>query len=304
MSQNLTKPDFLCVGLPKAGTSTVHHVLDQHSDVAMPPVKELKYFLNDTLNYGSPRLFSMLSTRWPAKQDMAFLVRILKSPGTWLGSSYQRRSVRNYYFGLKASDAWYRSLFHEDKVSGDMTVNYFWLSTEEVQDVARRFPDTKILIMLRSPVDLHWSYFRMIALKKGERDVLEMERFNQEISDKKARIGRYSDLVNRWREAFPETQVHVGYFDELKTDPRGFYSKVCAFLNIAGPEDWSGDMMKELAAVVNKSPTMRVPGDLAGPIAELSRLNLEGFDAIHPGYHQSWSDQISAFEASIVTDGI
>ena len=300
MSQKLQKPDFICVGLPKAGTSTLHHVLDQHRDVSMPPVKELKYLINDQLNYHSPRLFSMMSQEWPAKQDAAFLYRCLKSPGTWLSSSYQRRSVLNYYFGLRANDEWYRSLFDENKVSGDITVNYFWLSAEECRDLAQRFPHAKIIFMLRSPVDLHWSFFRMIALKNGQRDALEMQQFSEHIENKKRIMGRYRDLVMRWRDAFSPDQVYVGFFDELKTDPTGFYTGICNYLGIAGPDDWSEDMRGALSKVVNNSPKMEVPGDLAQPIIDLSRTNLDGFEEISPDYHRKWQDDIQAFERSVL----
>ncbi len=301
MSQNQTKPDFLCVGLPKAGTTSVHQVLDQHADVAMPPVKEVKFLLNKQLGYGSPRIFSMFQRKWPAQQDRAFLFRILKSPTTWLGNSYQRQSVRRYYFGLNGNDKWYCSLFHSDKVSGDITVNYFWLTAEDCRDVARRFPDTKIIILLRSPIDLHWSYFRMIALKKRERDVLEMQKFNEQIEDKKRLIGRYKDLVQRWQEAYSPDQVYVGYFDEMKVNPRGFYKKLCDFIGVAGPEQWSSEMTDALDTVANKSPNMLIPPELAGRIIELSKLNLEGFQDVSPDYYQLWSDEVRAFEARMET---
>src|SRR4029453_18936667 len=38
------RPDFLCVGAQKAGTSWLYHQLVSHPDFWMPPVKELHYF--------------------------------------------------------------------------------------------------------------------------------------------------------------------------------------------------------------------------------------------------------------------
>ncbi len=36
-------PDFICIGLPKAGTGWLYDQLDNHPDFWMPPVKELLY---------------------------------------------------------------------------------------------------------------------------------------------------------------------------------------------------------------------------------------------------------------------
>ena len=38
------RPDFLCVGAQKAGTSWLYQQLEPHPDFWMPPVKELHYF--------------------------------------------------------------------------------------------------------------------------------------------------------------------------------------------------------------------------------------------------------------------
>src|SRR5438094_376898 len=38
------RPDFLCVGAHKGGTTWLYQQLDSHPDFWMPPVKELHYF--------------------------------------------------------------------------------------------------------------------------------------------------------------------------------------------------------------------------------------------------------------------
>lgn len=41
-----SRPDFVVVGAPKAGTTSIHHYLDQHPDVFVP-IKEPHYFCDD-----------------------------------------------------------------------------------------------------------------------------------------------------------------------------------------------------------------------------------------------------------------
>ena len=51
------RPDFLCVGAQKAGTSWLYRQLELHPDFWMPPVKELHYLdnLNRTKRRDPPR---------------------------------------------------------------------------------------------------------------------------------------------------------------------------------------------------------------------------------------------------------
>src|ERR1700755_1134451 len=41
---NGARPDFLCVGVHKGGTTWLYQQLDSHPDFWMPPFKELHYF--------------------------------------------------------------------------------------------------------------------------------------------------------------------------------------------------------------------------------------------------------------------
>lgn len=292
------KPDFLCVGLPKAGTSTIHHVLDCHPDIAMPPVKEVKFLIADKIGYARPRVFALFGRDWPAQQDRAFLYRFVKKALRLQISHYQWRSVFRYYFGISVGTVWYQGLFHRDLISGDVTVNYFWLTEQDVTQLARDFPWLKIILMLRSPVELNWSYFRMISLRKNERDVLELKRFQKEIEDKKRNIGRYIDLIDRWKNVFGNN-LFVGYFDDLKDEPERFFDEVCGFLGVAQASNWTEGMKGAMGTVVNNSPPLSIPPELAGPLLDLSEYNLDGFEAVSAQYKDLWMAQVEDLKRQI-----
>lgn len=44
MSNSTTKPDFLIIGSPKSGTTTLWHLIRQHPDIFMPEMKEPMFF--------------------------------------------------------------------------------------------------------------------------------------------------------------------------------------------------------------------------------------------------------------------
>src|SRR5437879_367128 len=69
------RPDFLCVGAHKSGTTWLYQQLDSHPDFWMPPVKELHYL--DQLS----RVQRTSSPRCRDERDLRFLenIRILSA---------------------------------------------------------------------------------------------------------------------------------------------------------------------------------------------------------------------------------
>ena len=47
---NKRLPNFIIVGFPKCGSTSLHYYLNEHPDIYMPAQKELHYFTNDILS--------------------------------------------------------------------------------------------------------------------------------------------------------------------------------------------------------------------------------------------------------------
>src|SRR5262245_17179622 len=67
---NGARPDFLCVGVHKGGTTWLYQQLDSHPDFWMPPLKELHYF--DQLS----RVQRRSASRCRDERDRCFLENI------------------------------------------------------------------------------------------------------------------------------------------------------------------------------------------------------------------------------------
>src|SRR4051812_40030612 len=48
MASQTEGPDFICIGMPKAGTDWLFDQLQYHPDFWMPPVKEIAYLVHKT----------------------------------------------------------------------------------------------------------------------------------------------------------------------------------------------------------------------------------------------------------------
>src|SRR2546430_11566837 len=49
------RPDFLCIGAQKGGTTWLYRQLYSHPDFWMPPIKELEYFTKFSRTKAAPR---------------------------------------------------------------------------------------------------------------------------------------------------------------------------------------------------------------------------------------------------------
>src|SRR5207253_633787 len=116
------RPDFLCIGAQKAGTSWLYRQLTEHPDFWMPPVKELHYF--NLLG----RVPSVGSARARDDRDRRFLEAI------------KRLSARSH---LDLED--YAGLFavKGELLSGDITPAYSMLNDEVIERIVSHFPNLR-----------------------------------------------------------------------------------------------------------------------------------------------------------------
>ena len=116
------KVDFFIVGAPKAGTTSLYHYLNEHLEVEMSSQKEPDYFSDDALQ------------------------------------------EQGLYYGKNRIDTLdkYNNLFvnHQAKLRGEGSVSYFFY--DDVPNKIKKYnPDSKIIIMLRNPIDRAFSHYLM-----------------------------------------------------------------------------------------------------------------------------------------------
>lgn len=122
----------------------------------------------------------------------------------------------------------------------EISTSYLY-SQNAANEIKEYNPDSKIIIILRNPVDRSFSNY-MYKLKTGKEDCL---RFEDAISKEKERIdnglpygfhytgmGFYFNQVKRYIDTFGNENVLILLFEELKTDPALFYQRISDFMGI------------------------------------------------------------------------
>lgn len=189
-------PTFLIIGAQKCATTWLADMLRQHPDVCVPRRKEIHFFDKD--------------------------------------AAYAR--------GLD----WYRRQFDEHRgeaAVGEATPNYLWIAADEAERresdqtanpaalVRRHYPDVKLVVSLRDPVEravsAYYHHIRARRIRPGDalRDVAH--RFGI------VSMGRYATQLRPWTERFPPEQLLILVVEEdIRPAPARAVERVFRFLGV------------------------------------------------------------------------
>jgi hypothetical protein len=199
-------PDFLGVGVQRAGSTWVTNVLRQHPQV------------------------------WMRRKEISFF-------------------TRHYHRGW----GWYEKHFagRDDRTAGEFSVNYFyaprpdsthrefyprWNPRRKVQfwrelpsprhALARRYPDLRVFVVLRNPVDRAWSHYWYWRSRRAHsrKRVVPFERMFADDGRWIDTQGRYADHLAHWQQVFP--RMGVFFFDDLRERPAEFACELYRFVGV------------------------------------------------------------------------
>lgn len=185
--------DFIGIGAAKSGSSWTCRCLREHPDIlffAQKSRKELNFFGH---------------SRWAAQ-----------------------------YAQLEHSRGreWYLAQFPEavpGKVRGEFSNSYLWDEAAPGR-IFRHFPEVKLLVVLRNPVELVYSLYWwlrvsvLLDLPDTFSEVLESREFLE--------LGFHSRHLRGFRQYFPEDAFHIVLLDDIKRKPDEVVRKLYEFLEV------------------------------------------------------------------------
>ena len=207
------RPDFLCIGAHKGGTTWLYQQLDSHPAFWMPPFKELHYFdqLSNVERASSPRCRD--------ERDLRFLESIKSlSAKPYMDLEHYAR-----LFEAKGS-----------LLSGDISPNYSTLSNEVIRQVAGYFPTLKVIFLARDPVERVWSHLSMeVRYRQIEPfDVTDINEVNRNLVRRGLLLRSYpSTVVARWKRHVQPDRFRIYFFDDLQGNPTELRRSILRFLD-------------------------------------------------------------------------
>lgn len=194
----MTMPNFLLIGAPKAGTTSLYRYLSEHPQIYMSPMKAPNFFAleGEALNYQGPR-----------------------------------DHTKNYITDLKNYCSLFDGVVNETAI-GEASPWYLYMPKSS-ERIHHYIPNVKLIAVLRNPVDRAYSQF----LSHVQRDFEPLNDFAQALDAEKDRIednwsprwfykerGFYYRQLKPYFDRFDSSQIRVFVYEDIRED----YSKVLA----------------------------------------------------------------------------
>ncbi|MEE9493927.1 MAG: sulfotransferase [Gammaproteobacteria bacterium] len=209
-------PDFIIAGAAKSGTTALHYMLDQHPNIFMSGIKETNYFV-----YGYEH-----SRHW---RDHSGLRPLENQPEDDITDSPEK----------------YRKLFSaatKGQLLGESSPLYL-LNNTVPQRILEHNPETKIILILRNPVEVAFANFvhqvrdstESIGLADVNR-ILESEHYQKKDLHPFAnhlQLPEYSRQLPFYLEAFNQDSITVIIYEEFIKDKRNMLKSLFSFLGVS-----------------------------------------------------------------------
>ncbi|MFN3652262.1 MAG: sulfotransferase family protein [Armatimonadota bacterium] len=176
------------------------------------------------------------------------------------------RSLRSYSRKFRGAGS---------RLKGEITPFYSILPVERIRMIHAIRPDTKLIFLMRNPVERAWSHALMRLVKRRNRrfeDVSEQEFLEQFRHRGSLRLGDYPRILASWLSVFPEEQLFVGFFEDVKERPRELLTGVMEHLGLRTDIDWDSMPYHE---VVHGGVKVRMPEKYRKVLQEMYQRDLE-----------------------------
>lgn len=231
------KPNFLCIGAQKAGTSWLWVVLKQHPDIWMPPFKELHYFDHKFIE--SNRKWTLGHLNKNVKDSLKWHIRTDKV------DLHYFRYLINIALDEPFTEDWYLRCYNrpqaKDKMCGDITPEYSTLPIEGVKYVKELLgKDLKLIYIIREPVDRALSQVRMNLSRRGFENI-EVKQWLKEAENKEIlQRGDYKTYIKNWEDEFGTKNILYIPFKQIKKNPNHLLMSVENHLEISNFKNYAG----------------------------------------------------------------
>jgi len=224
-------PDFLILGAPKAGTTSLYHYLNQHPQIFMSPNKEPHFFAFEG---------KMPNFRGPGDEK------------AWLNIN-----------SVVDIDS-YRQLFAEadaEQKCGEASTMYLYLE-KSCDRIHHYIPDVKLIAFLRNPAERAYSHYKHMRRdgREWETDFARaLEKETERIEQGWApawhyqHVGQYYEQVQRYLKKFDAKQIQIYLYDDLLDNPQSVYRDIFKFIGVDLDFEVNTTARHNTTAVVRKN---------------------------------------------------
>jgi hypothetical protein len=284
-------PDFICIGMQKAGTGWAFDQLQFHPDFWMPPIKELHYLDRETPKFGNAKAklrrakkFQKNKTHrrdgapthrrpWD-ERDLEFLTDAVSMAGSPVDLGRYATLFR----------------FKGPLLSGDVTPGYSGIGEELIAEIGKTLPDVKIVYLIRDPVTRLWSQISMANRREkfDLRLLKKPKKFREFLDDFKPfqKVGFPARTAERWERFAPKVRFQHFFFDDIAIDPHETRKRLLTYLG-GDPGKPSGEI-NPASNRKAKAQKLELSDDIKAEIADFFKDELRAAAERFGGHAATW----------------
>jgi hypothetical protein len=214
----LTKlPDFFVVGAARSGTTSLHYYLKKHTEISMPEVKEIGFFL------------------------------FVNTPIELIRMVEKKKSLKMVYIFDDYIKHFEKAL--DIQMIGEACNWYLYAYKETIKNIKtvyrENYKNLKIIIILRNPADRAWSHF-MVYRRDGKEPIEDFRgAIKPEVSNKRSEdnkglpvglgdyigLGMYYEQVAAYMREFQDVKIFL--YDDLCKDALKVVREIYNFLGVS-----------------------------------------------------------------------
>lgn len=242
-------PDFLCIGAQKSGTTWLYAQMKQHPKIWLPVVKELHYFDRPHIDR---YIFKIFSNTKLGKFVRSTLKRMKNPKYTkWVFQFlFYKRTNQNYHLLFKPD---------VNQICGEITPAYARLNQSTVDQIGTLLPNTKIIFLIRNPVDRIWSQLKMNKRIRFKSENIDYDEILKIKSDFAYQNSAYTSNLEKWSKNYDSSQIFIGFFEQILQNPEELLSSIYSFL---GVDSTSNFLPRDIHKAHNAGNDTKIPIDL------------------------------------------
>jgi len=230
----------------------------------------------------------------PARSATTWLFRQLRrNPSVFLPEVKET----NYFVSgwLDGPYERYFSDWRPPQLAGDISPNYSLLPRRAVSEVHRIYPETRLICILRNPIERVWSQLLFDLLRKDGSHRMSHHEVSalpeQAILTLLAcysSLNRYDEILERWLASYSPDHFYIDFFDSIRKSPGTLLRRICRFLDVPDCGPSTDDRINALEYGTIEMP-VRVREFLRALYApQLENLNRVLVDHFGFGTPDSW----------------
>ncbi|WP_338456284.1 sulfotransferase [uncultured Alteromonas sp.] len=270
----MAQPDFLVIGAQKAGTTWLDKMFKSHPEIWTPVVKELQFFNS---------LYMEDAFKWTPRHRSSHASKAIGFVSNNSNNIDWAIIKQAVHIGEpeNVDYQWYETVFDfapEGNIKGEMTPEYSLLQHEHINSVKQKYPNLKIIFVMRDPVQRALSGIRMRLLQNGfdaSSTQSDIDNFVKSCASDWDVIerGNYQNIIDKWTFHFGDENFLPLLSDDLKIDGKKQLEKLSKFLGIE-----SEGFVADASEKVHVGKKYHISQDAIDEVIKYQQQNLEWFE--------------------------